>query len=132
MLCMSVSEPDAPPQKMESWPGKSDSIKVYWSRIPESLRNGIITGYRIFYKQLDAPVRNLKRAPRSVVDVASLGAEPGEKVKDVNATTYETEIGRLREYSWYQIRIGALTSRGLGPTYTVKGTCKQGGNSVVC
>ena len=114
---------------MESWPSKTDSISLYWSPMPESLRNGIIIGYRIFYKQLNAPVRNLKRAPRSVDALATLGALPGERVKDVNATTYETNLVGLSKYSWYEIRIGALTSKGLGPTFSINGTCKQEGTA---
>lgn len=122
-------EPDAPPQKMETWPSKKDEIRVYWSPIPESFRNGIITGYRIFYKKLDEPVRNFNRAPRSVSNPDSSGALPGEKFKNVNGTTFETNIDGLVKYSWYQLRIGALTSKGLGPTFQVKGTCKQGGTT---
>ena len=102
---------------------------VFWSPIPESLRNGIITGYRIFYKQLSAPVRNLKRAPRSVNDLTLLGAQPGEQVQDVNGTAYKANLEGLKKHSWYQIRIGALTSKGLGPTFSINGTCKQEGSA---
>lgn len=56
---------------------------------------------------------------------AVYGAEPGEKWKEVNATTYHTDIAELKDYSWYQIRIGAFTSVGLGTIFTINGTCKQ-------
>ena len=77
------------------------------------------------------PVRDFKRAPRSVNRLTAYGALPGEKMKIVNATTYETELDGLKHYSWYQIRIGAVTSKGLGVTFTVNGTCKQGGK-ILC
>ena len=72
------------------------------------------------------PVRDLRRAPRSINPLAVYGASPGEKMKIMNATTYETELDGLKDYSWYQIRIGAVTSKGLGATITLNGTCKQG------
>ena len=61
--------------------------------------------------------------------LTSLGALPGEKVKEVNGTTYQTNLVGLTSYSWYQIRIGAVTSKGLGPTFSIEGTCKQEGTS---
>ena len=73
------------------------------------------------------PVRNFKRAPRSVNRLTAYGALPGEKMKIVNPTTYETELDGLKDYSWYQIRIGAVTSKGLGVTFTINGTSKQRG-----
>ena len=120
-------EPDAPPTIVETWPSKFHAIKVYWSPIPESLRNGIILGYRIFYKSIDTAMRQYHRAPRAINPLAVYGAEPGEQMKEVNATTLETEIAELKDYSWYQVRIGAFTSKGLGMTYTINGTTKQGG-----
>ena len=99
---------------------------MFWSPIPESLRNGIILGYRIFYKPIDIPLRKYDRAPRAIDPLAIYGALPGEKMKEVNSTTYETELTDLEDYSWYSIRIGAFTSKGLGVTVTFNGTCKQG------
>eukprot|EP00795_Rhopilema_esculentum_P002629 gene2630-826_t len=119
-------KPDASPTFVETWPSKFDAIKVYWSPIPESLRNGIILGYRIFYKSIDTAMRQYHRAPRAINPFAVYGAEPGEKMKEVNATTFETEIAELKDFSWYQVRIGAFTSKGLGVTNTINGTTKQG------
>ena len=110
---------------METWPSKPNSINVFWSPIPESLRNGVILGYRIFYKPLNTSLHKYNRAPRAVDPSAVYGAEPGEKWKEVNSTTYHTDIAELKDYSWYQIRIGAFTSVGLGTVFTINGTCKQ-------
>ncbi len=131
MLNFFISEPDDTPNLVESWPSKINTIKLYWSPIPESLRNGIIIAYRIFYKPINMPVRDLKRAPRSLNPLAVYGALPGEKMKIVDATTFETELDGLKDYSWYQIRIGAVTSKGMGVTFTVNGTCKQEGK-ILC
>ena len=120
-----ITEPDAPPTIVETWPSKFNAIKVYWSPIPESLRNGIILGYRIFYQSIDTEMRQYHRIPRAINPLAVYGAEPGEKMKEVNATTFETEIAELKNYSWYQVRIGAFTSKGLGLTITINGTTKQ-------
>ena len=119
------SEPDASPTFSESWPSAYDSLDVYWSPIPESLRNGIIQGYRIFYKPIDTPQRKYERAPRAVDPLAIYGALPGEKMKEVNSTTFKTRLTGLKDYSWYSIRVGAFTSKGLGPTVKMNGTCKQ-------
>lgn len=124
---LAFAEPDATPTLTESWPSTVNSIKVFWSPIPESLRNGIILGYRIFYKPINVPLHRHERAPRAVDPLAVYGALPGEKMKEVNSTTYSTELTGLEHYNWYSIRIGAFTSKGLGFTYTLNGTCKQSG-----
>ena len=118
-------EPDAPPTTVETWPAAYESITVFWSPIPESLRNGIILGYRIFYRPLDVPLRKYHRAPRSINPFALYGGLPGEKMKEVNASAFQTEISGLKHYSWYHIRIGAFTSKGLGATFSINGTCQQ-------
>ena len=46
-------------------------------------------------------------------------------MKEVNASVFHTEISGLKHYSWYHIRIGAFTSKGLGATSSINGTCKQ-------
>ena len=45
---------------------------------------------------------------------------------EVNSSTYSVGIDDLKDYSWYQVRVGALTSKGLGVTFTINGTTKQG------
>ena len=75
-------------------------------------------------------MRQYHRAPRAINPLAVYGAEPGEQMVEVNATTSEMEISGLKNYSWYQVRIGAFTSKGLGVTYTIIGTTKQGGMSL--
>ena len=120
------SVPDEPPTTVETWPLQSHSIKIYWSPIPESYRNGIILGYRIFYKAIDEALRRYDRAPRSVNQFAIYGALPGEKMVEVNSSDYSVELKSLKDYSWYQVRIGAFTSKGLGTTFTINGTTKQG------
>eukprot|EP00794_Sanderia_malayensis_P019880 gene19880-21821_t len=118
-------KPDAPPTLVETWPGTPESIRVYWSPIPQSLRNGIITGYRVFYKPLDVPMRQYSRSPRSVNQFADYGALPGEKMIQVNATAYQVEIEGLEEFKWYHMRIGAVTSKGVGIAYSFDATCQQ-------
>lgn len=73
---------------------------VYWSTLLESLRNGIIIGYRIFYRPIHVPLYRYERAPRSVNDLAIYGAKIGEKMVEVNGSTYKTEIRDLDLYSW--------------------------------
>ena len=91
------------------------------------MRNGIILGYRVFYKPINAELRRYERAPRAVDPLGIYGALPGEKMKEVNSTTFATRLEDLKDYSWYSIRIGAFTSKGLGLTVTINGTCKQDG-----
>ncbi len=71
-------------------------------------------------------MRRYDRAPRSVNSLAIFGALPGEKMKEVGGAVYETEIDGLVHFSWYQIRVAALTSKGLGVSVSINGTCKQG------
>ena len=120
-------EPDAPPKKVETWPSNSKSIKVFWNPIDESLRNGIILKYRIFHRPWLIPLRQYHRAPRSVGSLKALGAFPGENIKDVNGTETETTLDGLEEYRWYHIRIGGVTSEGVGVTFSINGSCLQRG-----
>ena len=114
-----------PPTLVETWPSKSDSINIYWSPIPESHRNGIILGYRVFYKAIDEHQRRYDRAPRSVNQFAIYGALPGERMVELNRSANSAEIKGLKDFSWYQLRIGAFTSKGLGAAFTINGTTKQ-------
>ena len=125
LFFLSPTEPDMSPMYVEAWPSQSDSIKIYWSPIPESHRNGIILGYRIFYKAVDVPQRRYDRAPRSVNQYAIYGALPGEKMVETNRSSNSFEIKGLKDYSWYQVRIGAFTSKGLGVMFAINGTAKQ-------
>ena len=117
--------PDEPPTAIETWPSRSNSIHIYWSRIPESHRNGIILGYRIFYKPIDEPQRRYDRAPRSLNQYAIYGALPGEKMVEVNSSANSVEIKDLKDYSWYKVRVGAFTSKGLGAMFAINGTTVQ-------
>ena len=114
-----------PPTLVETWPSQVNSINIYWSPIPESHRNGIILGYRVFYKPIDEPQRHYDRAPRSLNQFAIYGALPGEKMVEVNSSASSVEIKGLKDFSWYQLRIGAFSSKGLGATFTINGTAKQ-------
>ena len=119
------SVPDEPPTTIETWPSQPDSINVYWSPIPESHRNGIILGYRVFYKPIDEPQRRYDRAPRSLNQFAIYGGLPGEKMVEVNSSANSVEIKDLKDYSWYEVRVGAFTSKGFGVTFTINGTTTQ-------
>ena len=46
-------------------------------------------------------------------------------MNEVNGTAFQTLLTDLKNYSWYSIRIGAFTSKGLGITAKINGTCKQ-------
>ena len=76
------------------------------------------------------PQRRYDRAPRSVNEFAIYGALPGEKMTEVNSSTYSVGIDDLKDYSWYQVRVGAFTSKGLGVTFTINGTTKQQSKSL--
>lgn len=52
--------PSAPPQNVTANPGSSASIIVQWEPPPADKRNGIITGYKIKYKQT-------RRRPKTIV-----------------------------------------------------------------
>ena len=87
------SEPNAPPSNVQGHNISSTSILVQWDGVPAADQNGIILSYTVTYKALP-------------------GGTPKSEL--VIATTTETTLTGLNEYTNYSITVFASTVTGDG------------------
>ena len=88
----------------------SSSILASWQLPPLKSRNGIITGFKLFYKRQDQ------------------FGEANITININSATTRREIISRLEKYTEYVLQILAFTSAGDGPRSSKKVTrTKEGG-----
>lgn len=130
IVCCSFAEPSGPPEMVESFSVDTMTISLFWNPIRESMRNGIIMKYRIFYRLQQNDVLKLHRVGRDIAsppNVSVEGLEPGEFYKDVNSSLNSAVLHNLESFQWYIIRIGGMTTEGLGPVTTLNASCGQSG-----
>ncbi|XP_031570892.1 von Willebrand factor D and EGF domain-containing protein-like, partial [Actinia tenebrosa] len=100
--------PDASPNITNITPVSCDTINITWSPISKTLRNGIIRGYRIYYK---AGLAN-----GSWAKWQSLTVRTGN-VSSVNVT--KAVVSRLKPTTMYCFKMTAFTSKGEFPLLKV-------------
>ena len=77
------------------------TIRVSWEPVPEGYRHGTLQNYEVTYQK---------------VEVGNVGIEEEPvKVKIVNASETDVELGGLEPYVRYKITVAASTSKGYGP-----------------
>ncbi|CAB4019763.1 receptor-type tyrosine- phosphatase F-like [Paramuricea clavata] len=86
--------PEAPPSNIRAMGKSGSSIDISWDEVPESRRNGIVRGYKIFY-------RLVQYAPQDFIEI---------NLRNVKQYTLENLLG----YTQYDIRILAYTRIGDG------------------
>ena len=89
----------------------STSIAASWQLPPEYARHGIITGFKLFYKEKD-----------------SVGSSLSLTIND--GGSYTKNITGLSIYTEYEFQVLAFTSQGDGPksSVVVEGTKEDGKN----
>ena len=95
-----IAVPSLPPSSFTLAASTSTSIIASWQLPPEDSRNGIITGYKLFYKKK-----------------GSLGPASMQPIN--SQATRSQEVTRLDKYTEYEFQILAFTSVGDGPKSTV-------------
>lgn len=97
-------EPTGPPTDFEVRPDSktSRSITISWASVSDSLKNGIITGYRVIYRAL----------PNGINSTVTVNASEGSESE--RETTVKTLYG-LNEFTNYSVRVLAFTVKGDGP-----------------
>lgn len=80
---------------MTAFNTSSTSINVTWEPVPDDHVNGIVLGYRLFYKQAD----------KAINDFSNL---------TVNSSIFDIEINGLKYYTKYELRLLAFTMVGDG------------------
>lgn len=80
---------------MTAFNTSSTSINVTWEPVPDDHVNGIVLGYRLFYKQAD----------KAINDFSNL---------TVNSSIFDIETNGLKFYTKYELRLLAFTMVGDG------------------
>ena len=95
--------PTAPPQAVSGVNKSSTEITVRWQNVVGKDRNGIIMGFRVYYKA-----------------VGEFAVDKTEKVAIVNGGGAELKVlESLEKFIDYNITVLAFTSKGDGPNSSV-------------
>ena len=101
IICnFSITVPSQPPRGFTLAATTSESITASWQLPPKDSRNGIITGYKLYYKKK-----------------GSSGAGSSKLIN--SQATHSQEVTGLDKYTEYEFQILAFTSVGDGPKSTV-------------
>jgi len=101
LSCRSIVEPSKAPDVFTVTAKTSTSITASWQLPPADDRNGVITGFKLFYKKN--------------------GFAGSQIVEDINnGSTLTKDVTGLDEYTEYQFQVLAYTSAGDGPKSSVK------------
>jgi len=112
-LMFSIVVPTKPPSNFSLTAETSTSIEASWQLPPADDRNGIITGFKLFYKK--------KRSAESPIQLTIHSGSTLIKV-----------FSGLDKYTEYEFQVLAFTSVGDGPNSTVKSeTSKEDGNKLI-
>ena len=103
MLPFSITVPSKAPSSLFLTAKTSTSIEASWQLPPADGRNGIIRGFRLFYKR-----------KRSSVSPTPLTINSGSTLTKV--------VNGLDEYTEYEFQVLAFTSEGSGPKSGPKST----------
>lgn len=95
-LCPSfLSVPSHSPINVTAFNTSSTGINVSWETVPDDHVNGIIVGYRLFFKMADKPIQDFRNLT-------------------VNSTTLSVELESLEFFTKYELRLLAFTIVGDG------------------
>lgn len=105
--------PSKPPSNVHLRSTTSTSVTASWQLPPRDARNGIITGFKLFYKE-----RGSASSPTFMVVIN-------------NGAIFNKTVTGLARNTFYEFQVLASTSVGDGPKSSVKvGRTKEGGKRV--
>ena len=84
---------------------------------PEADRNGIISRYDIFFRQIDTVELESSNSTALPPELVFFKAE--HTPTDPGASSHSTRLGGLAGGERYEVKIAAVTSVGAGPNSTV-------------
>nr|XP_015215986.1 PREDICTED: protein sidekick-1 isoform X1 [Lepisosteus oculatus]XP_015215987.1 PREDICTED: protein sidekick-1 isoform X1 [Lepisosteus oculatus] len=111
--------PDEPPVILAVKPSTTTSVLVRWQRPKDDSLNGVLIGYRIYYREL--PYENVQSDSKTVGNHSALRAELTAKstFKTVSsALLTEFELTQLNKYKRYEIVMTAYNIIGESPSST--------------
>ena len=100
LYCL-IAVPSQAPTSFSVAALSSTSSKASWQLPPENSRNGIITGFKLFYREKDpaGPFTTLTINDKAILTNDAIG---------------------LKKYTEYEFQVLAFTSVGVGPKSSVK------------
>ena len=101
MLNFSIAAPSQPPSSFSVTAKTSTSIKASWQLPPADSRNGIIRGFKLYYKKK-----------------SSTGSAAEEPIN--SASTFTKDVTGLDKYTEYEFQVLAFTFAGDGIKSTKK------------
>ncbi|PKK23317.1 sidekick cell adhesion molecule 1 [Columba livia] len=113
--------PGEPPSSVLVTPHTTSSVLVQWQPPKTESLNGLLLGYRIYYRELDYDTGSGKES-KTIQNPSALRAEltPQSSFKTVNSssalTTYE--LTQLKKYKRYEVLMTAYNVIGESPTST--------------
>ncbi|XP_069726618.1 protein sidekick-1 isoform X1 [Phaenicophaeus curvirostris] len=113
--------PDEPPSSVLVTPHTTSSVLVQWQPPKAESLNGLLLGYRIYYRELDYDTGSGTES-KTIQNPSALRAEltPQSSFKTVNSssalTTYE--LTQLKKYKRYEVLMTAYNVIGESPTST--------------
>ncbi|KAM4892049.1 protein sidekick-1 [Sylvia borin] len=113
--------PDEPPSSVLVTPHTTSSVLVQWQPPKVESLNGLLLGYRIYYRELDYDTGPGTES-KTIQNPSALRAEltPQSSFKTVNSssalTTYE--LTQLKKYKRYEVLMTAYNVIGESPTST--------------
>ncbi|XP_062359287.1 protein sidekick-1 [Cinclus cinclus] len=113
--------PDEPPSSVLVTPHTTSSVLVQWQPPKVESLNGLLLGYRIYYRELDYDA-GAGTESKNIQNPSALRAEltPQGSFKTVNSssalTTYE--LTQLKKYKRYEVLMTAYNVIGESPTST--------------
>uniref|UniRef100_A0A8D2MIS7 Sidekick cell adhesion molecule 1 n=1 Tax=Zonotrichia albicollis TaxID=44394 RepID=A0A8D2MIS7_ZONAL len=113
--------PDEPPSSVLVTPHTTSSVLVQWQPPRMESVNGLLLGYRIYYRELDYDT-GAGTESKTIQNPSALRAEltPQSSFKTVNSssalTTYE--LTQLKKYKRYEVLMTAYNVIGESPTST--------------
>ena len=91
-------EPSKAPENVTAVQSGATSMTVTWEPVPPTDRNGIITGYTVYYRAVSGHINNAN-----------------EFMIRVNGSVTRSEVSNLEEHVTYNVSVSANTSVGEGP-----------------
>nr|CAD7572862.1 unnamed protein product [Timema californicum] len=107
--------PDMPPQDLRCTALTSQSVRVRWEPPPLEHRNGVVEGYKVFYKHANPRQGNNTSTTASLCAcdcTITAGGSPDVEVK--KTTNLETNLHGLTKFTNYSVRVLGFTAAGEG------------------
>ncbi|KAB0381550.1 hypothetical protein FD755_003467, partial [Muntiacus reevesi] len=110
--------PGEPPRSVSVTPRTTSSVLIQWQPPRDESLNGLLQGYRIYYRELEyeaAPVTESKTLKTPSALRAELSAQSSFKTVNSSSTETTYELTHLKKYRRYEVVLTAYNVIGEGP-----------------